>query len=141
MIYAPAHKLSGISLEASTPFQIQRKFDKLIIPSIFTKFSRLNLTKIREVTDKFKFNIPKKTLESPKTHGFRQRLTLINSALEKSQVLISSALEKSLTFIGSTLEKTHTLWAQPWEKLSFYGLSLRKELNIINLAWKKSSAL
>jgi uncharacterized metal-binding protein len=38
MIYAPTHELSGISFEASTLFFIQRKFDKLIIPSIFTSF-------------------------------------------------------------------------------------------------------
>jgi len=101
MIYAPTNELSSISLEASTPFLIQRKFDKLIILSIFTKFLRLNITKIWEATDKFKFNMPKKPLKA-------QKLMVSDNVLEFNSYKLSLKKESSSHKLG--LEKEPNLY-------------------------------
>jgi len=112
MIYAPTHELSGISFEASIPFLIQRKFDKLIIPSIFTKFLRLNITKIWEAIDKFKFNLPKKPLKS-------QKLMVSDNVLESNSYKLSFKKESS----------PHKLSFE--EEPNLYRLNLGKSSNLV----------
>jgi hypothetical protein len=73
MVYAPTHGVSGILPGVSTPLLIQRKFNKLVVQGVFTKFLCIKYHKNLRAIDKLKFNRLEKLPKGLKIIGLMQQ--------------------------------------------------------------------